>query len=565
MRELEIGMSKRYCCAKCGAELKKNDYVVNLAPVFFMGMDEQYRTVPVYVSEKELICLLKEGIVNEDGYTELKITPEKFLSYAYGEGNREYLEGNKTSFEQALESLEIKLGLRSAEEEPIEEEIDEKDDEEEGYNPFGSNSASRKTTGVDSPEGDPCIPGFTEAMSAQVVANFAKGSMDVRLKRDGEYGIKFSNLSYSGKDKNGAGDGSRCPYCKGKILKGAHHKPQLLVGVVGFQKVGKSCLIAALCDLLLKNQSASPELAMPEKTWEEAYKKELEKYRRGCTVDKTAEDGTNTYNPSVITNHAIWTFVDVPGEAIQDPESGKFNILAVENRFKSITRCDAYIFCASFGAISKESNYGEMTSVFASLLNNVENKGRPVLFVLTQEDEKITDDMSIKPLAEDGALKNCVHASYIYYKETKFVLEKHDRLQGILGVLAANNYLTAITCSAYGHEPIPAGKFKLEMDKSPEAKNIDTIVEWIQRLYGMTEVSARQKDEGDEILKDGHTLQRNDNCRSERECEYIARMFAKPSDLDRRYIDATAKGFLGKIELIGLNVSSMLGRKREAQ
>lgn len=559
---------KRYCCAKCGAELNKDEYMVNLAPLFFMGMSREGMVVPVYISRTELDKLVA-GKQDKEGYSKLKLTPKQFLELAYGKDNEQYCTDHPTSVEKALEVMETKLGLRSvAKESERSEKLASEATETTGTRPNVSIFGSDDDIDTEPVNDTFRIPGFTEDMSAQVVSNFSKGNMDVRLKKDNEYGISFSNLSYIGEDNNGVGDGRRCPYCKGKILKGAYDKTQFLIGIVGFQAVGKSCLIAALCDCLLSIKGESPELAMPEESWEKDYNQELQNYRWGCTVNKTELNGKNTFNPSIITKDIIWTFVDVPGEAIQDPKTKKFNIDAVVNRFKSIKRCDAYIFCASYGTIDKENESGQVINVFGSVLDNVNNKGRPVLFVLTQEDEEV--DKQIKGMdqrvqerwetwdkltsEETSELKNCVHNLYAYYKETKFVLLKHSNAQQILERLATNNYITAITCSAYGFQPVK--KCEAGEERSPEPKNIQTIIEWVQKLYGMRAID-------NEEVMDGHMLQRSDMKRTEQECEYISRMFANPSDLDKEYYEGAAGGFLGKIKVIWLNLSSMFGRKRK--
>lgn len=563
---------KRYCCAKCGAELNKDEYMVNLAPLVFMGMSKEHMLVPVYISRSELDKLVK-GKPDKEGYSKLELTPSRFLEFAYGKDNEKYLKNRATSVEKALEAMETKLGLRTVAEEPKEKETSVSEAKETTLiRPKLGSFGSDENVNTDSNEDEFCIPGFTEEMSAQAVSNFSKGNMDVRLKKDNEYGISFSNLSYIGENNNGVGDGRQCPYCKGKILKGAHDKTQFLIGIVGFQAVGKSCLIAALCEFLLSIKGESPELAMPEEAWEEKYNQELKNYRQGCTVEKTEIDGHNTYNPSIITKDIIWTFVDVPGEAIQDPKTQKFNIDAVVNRFKSIKRCDAYIFCASYGTMAKENENGQVINVFGSVLDNVDNKGRPVLFVLTQEDEEVDKqirgmDQTVQDCweiwgkltaEENSELKNCVHNLYAYYKETKFVLLKHSNAQQILERLATNNYITAITCSAYGFQPVPTNENKKEKEKSPEPKNIQTIIEWVQKLYGI-----RAIDNGE--VMDGHMLQRDDTKRTEKECEYISRMFVNPSDLDKEYYEAIAGGFLENIKVLWLNLSSKFRRKKEGE
>lgn len=565
MRELKISMSKRYCCAKCGAELKENEYVVNLAPLFFMGAGKG--TIPVYVSAAELGNLVSGKTTDKEGFFKLQITLEKFFEYAYSEDNKRYLEENKSSAAEALEATEIKLGLRTIVEEP---KAEEKEETEKEDNPFGDVFfGSRKPVPSESDDDTFCIPGFTPAMSVQALHNFKTGSMTVKLKRDKEYGFEFENLSSAEDHNRGAGDGRHCPHCKGKILKGAYDKTQLLVGIVGFKQVGKSCLIAALCDYLLGKLGT---LAMPEESWESAYETELGNYRRGCTVAKTQVSGENTYNPSVITEDAIWTFVDVPGEAIQDPDTNKFNKDAVLNRFKSITCCDAYVFCADYRTITEEDQFNKMKDVFDSLLNNVENKDRPVLFALTQEDveipsyysiaplpdalrnmkKEITDADAIATLVEAGGLKNCLHNHYLYYEETRFLLQKRPKAIAVLNRLAENCYLTALSCSAYGFDPVNDNKGKLE------PRNIDTIVEWVQRLYGMRSVSGIGEDD---LILDGHMLQRNDSQRTVQECEYIARMFVNPSDLDKQYVEASASGFVGKLLLLYLNLASTFNRR----
>lgn len=532
-------MSKRYCCAKCGAELNENEYLVNISPMVFRGMatTDSRVQLPIYITETELKALIERGASN-DGVTEL--TMEELLQYAYNELNQKQLEKDRTNVADALAVFEVKAGLREADE--TETGKTEEAEAEEYIFGFGTQTGNEGTTTDD--KDDFYIPGFTGEMSAQALNNFPGGKGRFTMEESREYGIQFKALSYTGTDNNGVSDGRRCRHCKGKILKGAFEKDQHLVGVVGFQKVGKSCLIAALCHTLLKGEG-SPVLAMPEKSWEELYKNELLRFRRGYTLAKTAASGANTYNPSVATRDAIWTFIDVPGEAIKKPDTGDFNIDAVMNRFISILRCDAYIFCTDYGMVKDASEFGEMVTVFGSLLNNLENRNRPVLFALTQEDEKISDDHCIGKLCEEGPMSNCVHSEYLYYKENKFVLNRHPDMKGILDQLAENSYLSVISCSAYGFEPMTLSADDItEEEKPPHPKNVDAIIEWIEQLYGKRAVRARVGKDENAIKMDGHMLRRRQEDGSwekheERErCAYISRMFVNPSDLDKVYIDS---------------------------
>lgn len=558
--KLEMNMAKRYCCAACGSELTPGKYAVDLSPLAFLGTlegDADARN-PVYIDETELESLIESG-EKSDGVIEMPI--ESLFSYAYSEENQKWLEASKTSAEDALKVYNQILENRKNE-----KDVNEGDDEEEGES-FGIN-LFEDTKEIDESDDkiNVTIPGFTKTMTAQVLANFPEGIARFKLEKDEEYGIRFEHLSYTGNERNGAGTGRRCPYCKAKILRDAFKNTQYLVGVVGFQKVGKSCLIAALCNSLLKRGHAA-RLEMPKEAWKDVYDKELDKYRKGFTLKKTDEVGTNTYNPSVVDDSAIWTFVDVPGEAIQNPKTKEFNINVVLNRFKSILRCDAYIFCASYKAVAKENEHGQMISVFKSLLNNLENKNRPILFALTQEDEKITDNGTGAKLADSGVLKNCLHLKYWYYKETKYLLDKHAKMQGILETLAKDCYLTAVTCSAYGFQPVPTEEdedyqeylrvHKEIKSRYPEAKNIQVILEWVEKLYGVREVRHRGNS-SESITMDGHTLQKNEVHNQKKVCDYISWMFVNPSDWDKKYSEAFDDGFPGIVRRILLNAKLIL-------
>lgn len=559
--KLAMNMAKRYCCAACGSELTPGKYAVDISPLVFMGMLEGEADArnPVYIDETELESLIESGEKN-DGVIEMTI--ESLFDYAYSAENQKWLEASKTSAEDAL-----KVYKQILEDRQNAKDVNEGGDEEEGDS-FGINLFD-DTEEIDesADEINISIPGFTKKMTAQGIANFPEGVARFKLNKDEEYGIRFEHLSYTGIERNGAGTGRRCPYCKAKILRDAFKNTQYLVGVVGFQKVGKSCLIAALCNSLLNRRGHAARLEMPKEAWEKEYEKEIRKYCKGFTLSKTGEDGINTYNPSVVDDKAIWTFVDVPGEAILDPKTKKFNITVVLNRFKSILRCDAYIFCASYKAVAEENEHGQMIGVFKSLLNNLENKNRPILFALTQEDEKITDNGTGAKLADSGMLKNCLHFKYWYYKETKYLLDKHAKMQGILETLAKDCYLTAVTCSAYGFQPAPTEEdkdyqeylrvHKVIQSRSPAPKNIQMILEWVEKLYGVREAQPRGKSE-DSIRMDGHALQKSEVHNQKKECDYISWMFVNPSDLDKKYSEAFDDGFPGIVRRILLNAKLIL-------
>lgn len=555
--KLEMNMAKRYCCAACGRELTPGKYDIDLSPLAFLGMlkGQSHARKPIYISETQLESLIECGKRNE-GIVEMSM--EALLDYAYSEENQQWLEDSKTNAEDALKVFKEILETRRKAKDKA------KGGDEDEENSFALDFLKKRKAIDDSDdEINRCIPGFTKNMTAQVINNFPEGVARFKLESHEEYGIRFSHLSYTGLAKNGAGTGRRCPYCKAKILPDAFKKTQYLVGVVGFQKVGKSCLISALCNTLL-NTGKAATLEMPQETWKVEYAAEIERYRKGYVLSKTASSGVNTYNPSVVEENAIWTFVDVPGEAIQDPQTGDFNIDAVLNRFKSILCCDAYIFCASYEMVAQESEQGQMISVFKSLLSNLENQGRPILFALTQEDEKIRDNGIGTKLADSGTLKNCLHAKYLYYKETKFLLDKHRKLRGILETLAKDCYLTAITCSAYGFEPSSEEDYQKYLmnpennpSRSPEPKNISNIIDWVEKLYGVREVRPKGKIE-EAVKLDGHALQRSEVHNTKEVCDYISWMFVNPSDLDKMYSEAFDDGFPGIVKLILLNSKQKL-------
>jgi GTPase SAR1 family protein len=280
-----------------------------------------------------------------------------------------------------------------------------------------------------------------------------------------------------------------CKNCKIGINKYAFLKKQFLVGFVGQSTVGKSCLMTSIVfhmreknHILYKtnygkynvNGANDPKIS-PEDTY-------LNIYNNGENIPKTITGNEKSHinnkgfgqTETVIFNvHArnsdstehevIYNFIDIAGECFQKNNEGELDKDRIENIFKSIKKCDLYIFCTDCKENSDIGNMGEEFIKFTG-------KHAPVILAKTKADECGSWDPSKK---EDENILN--------HPDNRSLNAFYDSLKNKV-------YITLIECSAYGFNPNEA-----QENTKPEPKNIDTITDMILKFSGIKDFVIKKK------------------------------------------------------------------------
>ncbi len=590
-------MAYRYCCPSCGREIKEEEVAVNLAPLLFAGAkQEDISLAGVYIQQKSFVQRINQVEYNGKA----RLTFAEIFEIIYDEHNSVFhkdafnseslfVEETKASnakdaMDQFLVSVQkmknrpeqINSRLNEIREEKEQLEEKQRKKEEKKNNSFGSFSYIDYSTEEDVMESlkkeelslkkelkektywrQVVIPGLNELLvkqllencndfqSAQAQDDYAIVIEDLLFNEDFGYTASVKGIAVEGR-------GRFCPFCKGKgrILTEAFKRRQFVVGLVGTQNVGKSCLIASLVDFLMRTRNGA--LDMTNDKWDQLYRKQfLEPYRFGRETQKTFGGGDNCFNPSVRTPEGfIWTFVDVAGEAIQDKDTKKFSPQRIMQYFESVLRCDAYIFCVSKTSLSDAGAFGEIGTIFTQFLRMLKpEKRNPVLLTLTQIDKS---ESVYRPIIE---IPGCNSQEYVYMKESLFMVG-----EGVLPIMQAIGeecYYTAFTTSAYGDKPLPVDSSESQ-NNSP--RNLDKVIEWVLRQYGLSPVNGYA--DASSITFDGSGLRRQTFHENGDIVRYISRMYLNPSEDDLAVWEADNGSLIAKVQLFALKTWKRIKQRR---
>lgn len=427
-----------YHCVNCGAPLTPDDVVIDVSDIAFSGAAEgDYSELHLYVSIDQM---------------------ESMFSWDEREGksNIMLLDWIRLLYEQCYDKLDPGTRAKNAEEAYRKyKELLEKQNKQE-YSNF--------LTAI--------VPGLQDNLSYALTTNCGEDEhCNCTIVRNKNHG--YTNVTYPGRPSSSIGiDHRRCPHCYSTLLEKAFLCEHRLVGFIGFDKVGKTCLIAALC----KNRKlAAPGSAILLRPGDEpVYAREINRYENGFSLQKTHSNGLTKITPTI---HVVGgkrppcmiTFVDIAGEAFSK-KKGSFDPEPMVNNFRAISDCSLFIFCTSLAAFETAKD-GCMQVSLESFNSYLEEQDRsrklsPILIAVMQIDEPAK-------CVDEPKNPEYIGGEYCFTREINQITNLRERAQlrsavpdaklrstlttefdGLIKSVETMQYYTPITCSAYGHEPV---------------------------------------------------------------------------------------------------------------
>ncbi|MEA4940083.1 MAG: hypothetical protein VB091_10910 [Christensenella sp.] len=449
-----------YHCVNCGAPLTPDDVVYDISGIAFFGaLPGDYTQFPIYATKEKMETLFSW---NEGKGTSI-ITLFDWISMIY---------------EQCRSNLDTGTWAKDAE--PAYRmylEMLEKQRKQESYSITSVEAA--------------IIPGLPDNLSRILVSNCAEEEVShCTISYDEENGYRILKYAHI-EDVKSFTDHRRCRQCHAMLLERAFQCEQTLIGFIGFQNVGKTCLIAALCKYLEYAEPGSQLLLRDGEN--QSFRRELKRYQNGFSLKQTNIRGINKVNPTIYLENGerptrMLTLVDISGEAFNNDE-GRFDPSLMENNFRAIAECSQYVFCTSLFAF-EEADFGSMQRSLGNFISHITRtktraKPSPILVAVMQMDEQTicAENRKDVPYLDDYLFSREYNQIYnvreseqlkAAYPNEAVRRAIDNRLQSFLASVNATLYYTPITCSAYGRHPVDQTVFKRE-DTSIRRK-IDTAL-----------------------------------------------------------------------------------------
>ena len=471
-----------YHCVSCGETLHEESVLTSLSELVFNGALEDVigSVPPIYITKDELQRLSsRKKKCPDDDRDANYITMEELFWYVFR--NRDDITSEQErkrqadgAFKRYAETYRIAKEKReqaasaataAAATAMLRSSRSDDDDSDDGYR---DNRRSRQTKAhVKSFWNDVEMPGIDARLKDQVIANFEDGTCYFDLDLMEGFAYKYQ-MQRAGK-KAGVCEKFYCPHCKNEVADNAFKCRQVLIGLVGAQSTGKTCLITAMANDMLKSGGI---VDIPNKTNKKRFGEDLARYRMGFRVAKTDAvkvATVNLNNPSVLQNEILYTFIDIPGDKILNPNTGEIDIkaLVAEAKFNAILHCDAYLLCARVNDVQNDSVRGTTILAlqkFVQAAGDQRSKERrknpelgdeliefPILLTFTQLDgERVTS----APNKEDGV--PYIMQEYLPRYKKEYNIMWANGLDLIKDFSQNRFYYTPISSSAYGFDPKPA-------------------------------------------------------------------------------------------------------------
>lgn len=147
-----------------------------------------------------------------------------------------------------------------------------------------------------------------------------------------------------------------CPNCGKKFYPEVGRYEEIIIAMAGSARVGKTAYLAALVyNLIEKKNGVASVIEAKNEDWEFFRSVILEKFRNGEKIDKTAFEGGGETIPlfsiqiKVFDKNYIFTFIDMPGEAFDNPEEteGDAGINFIINERRIIKYAQMIWFCVA--------------------------------------------------------------------------------------------------------------------------------------------------------------------------------------------------------------------------
>ncbi len=496
-----------YHCVNCGALLTPDDVVYDISGIAFFGAKpDDYSQFAIYATKEKMETLFTWN----DGKGSSNITLYDWISMIYEQCDRVLDPGTRKS--DAETAYRTFLDLLS------------KQKEQQEY-VIGSAEVA-------------IIPGLPDNLSRILVGNCAEEEVcRCIISYDEEKGYRIRKYAHID-DVKSFTDHRRCRQCHAMLLECAFQCEQTLIGFIGFQNVGKTCLIAALCKYL---EYAAPGSQLLLRDGEDtSFRRELKRYQYGFSLKQTNIMGINKVNPTIFLEDGerptrMLTLVDISGEAFNNDE-GRFDPSLMENNFRAIAECSLYVFCTSLFAF-EEADFGSMQRSLGNFISHITRtkakaKPGPILVAVMQMDEhtNCVENRKDAPYLDDYLFSREYRQIYnvreseqlkaVYPNEAvRKVIDR--RLQSFLASVNATLYYTPITCSAYGRHPVDQTVVKKDdasihrkIDVAVKLRNpmqiviqptddADAIYERYQQAYGShtdtIEIIKQSKEAGDHL------------------------------------------------------------------
>lgn len=539
----------KYHCVTCGQEIKEKEMLVPLA---YMALDGTTDGIKLrnrlYITKKQLLALISRV----DRKTECQyLTMKELLEFAYTKLNRSELVNPAPSAKEAYETYRKTYAAA------MEELREAGERKREGL---------RELTGEEEEDGDTAledawekvqIPGFNEGQVRQLCENFPDGVCYCRMSLRKGYGFAFQ-LNRPGCLEN-ITPSFICPHCLKEICDCAFETRQIMVGFAGFQKVGKSCLIMALSNYLLEHGGV---LKIPNDDAEKLFLRQYRAYRAGLTLEKTFIVGNNLYNPSVLLDDILWSFVDIPGGAIfDDSKDHSFNPSKIikDPKFQAILHCDTYILCTCGKDIADPVMRTKTMDIFSRFLQYVgisraedagasDGQGADVRFPVI---------LTLAQLDENTAVRNVRRADRVPYNMDQYRFKREysvmmaNNMRHVIDSLTSLCYVTPISTSAYGFQPYEYDKWEEEgrdpdeIFRAPEPRNLAAVFSWIQMITGIR--PALINDEDEDKTMNLVELDRGQAHFDDDVSTAIAQLFCNPSEIDRDWYETMGGGLFNSV------------------
>ena len=147
-----------------------------------------------------------------------------------------------------------------------------------------------------------------------------------------------------------------CPNCGKKFYPEVGRYEEIIVGMAGSARVGKTAYLASLVNgFIEKKNGIASVVEAKNKEWEFFKSTILEEYRRGKKIDKTAFEGGGETIPlfsieiTVLGRSYIFTFIDMPGEVFDNPgeTDEEAGVEFINNERRIINHAQMIWFCVA--------------------------------------------------------------------------------------------------------------------------------------------------------------------------------------------------------------------------
>lgn len=279
-----------------------------------------------------------------------------------------------------------------------------------------------------------------------------------------------------------------CPNCGKKFYPEVGKHEEIIVGMAGSARVGKTAYLAALVDCLMKSQNGIARVVEAKnKEWEFFKSAILLKYRAGEKIDKTPFEGGGETIPlfsieiAVLERSYIFTFIDMPGEVFDNPEDTEEDagMDFINNERRILNYAQMIWFCvapeqidADIARIRKITNLkqDEVNTKTADVMANIRatmdavhlHEKMPAAILVTMSDQIIGENAADGLFAPDvDVCREFIDGGCLNYQKTDdFCCRSKRYLDNAGEIVTAINHIfdrySVFAVAAYGRN-LPQG------------------------------------------------------------------------------------------------------------